>query len=344
MDQVVVSIIIPVYNTEKYLEDCINSLINQTFKACEFIFVNDGSTDTSLSILKQFALVDNRIILINQSNAGVSEARNNALAIAKGKYIGFVDADDWIELDMYQVLVNEIEWTKCDVVLCNMINNQNGIDYVNKYPFITDRALSLAEVREEIIPHLIRYDDLYSSCNKLFKASIIKENSVRFPPKNALSEDNIFNILYFSKIESFKYVDYSGYNYREVEGSATRNIASHDYFKNVINIFKFDFKAYLDLKISDEELMFLKSEKLIKNVLSLIHIYFKSTEQLPFRKRVSYIRNMINDVEVQNAIYLYFDSLTKNESKYVRFLIQAIKDKSVWRLYVATKYSMLRNK
>ena len=99
---VLISAIIPVYNSEEYLEECIKSLINQSLKEIEMIFVNDGSTDKSLDILNKYKEIDKRIKIINQSNKGPSAARNLGIINSKGKYLSFVDADDWIDVDMYK--------------------------------------------------------------------------------------------------------------------------------------------------------------------------------------------------------------------------------------------------
>lgn len=97
-----ISIIVPVYNTEKFLEKCLNSLINQTLKDIEIICINDGSTDKSLQILEKFANKDKRIQIINQTNSGLSVARNIGIKKAKGEYIGFVDSDDWVDLNFFE--------------------------------------------------------------------------------------------------------------------------------------------------------------------------------------------------------------------------------------------------
>ena len=102
-----VSVIIPVYNTEKYLRQCLNSVVNQTLKDIEIICINDGSTDNSLQVLNEYASKDSRIIVINQNNSGLGAARNSGLKVAKGHYIGFVDSDDWIDLNYYETLYNE---------------------------------------------------------------------------------------------------------------------------------------------------------------------------------------------------------------------------------------------
>ncbi|MES9697320.1 glycosyltransferase [Bacillus sp. JJ927] len=100
------SVIIPVYNAEKYITQCIESLLNQTLRECEFIFINDGSTDNSEKIIEDYKKINDRITLINQENQGVSIARNRGLDVSTGEYVGFVDADDYIEKDMYEMLYN----------------------------------------------------------------------------------------------------------------------------------------------------------------------------------------------------------------------------------------------
>jgi glycosyltransferase involved in cell wall biosynthesis len=338
-----ISVIIPVYNGESYLRECVDSLLNMTFKSCEFIFINDGSIDKTLNILEYYAKKDSRIVIINQKNKGVSVARNNGLKIAKGMYIGFVDADDWVEKDMYQILHDEMESSKCDLLLCNSKSEFDGKEHVSAYNFPKDKILGLNYIKNELLPYLIQYDDLYSLWNKLYKSSLISENHITFPEGNALSEDNIFNMLYFNKINTFKYINYTGYNYRDVDGSATRNILEMDYFKNFLNIFKFNYNAYMDLVQTDEEIDKLKSEKFIKNVLSLINVYFKPSNNLSFIRRYRYIRSMINNADVKNTVNTYFDYLYQKEGKFGKFMLTSLKQKSILKLFLASKYSIIRN-
>ena len=99
-----ISVIIPIYNVEKYLTKCIESVINQTYKNLEIILVNDGSTDNSKEIIDKYSSIDSRIKVINKKNGGLSDARNVGIELAKGEYITFLDSDDWIELNMYEKL------------------------------------------------------------------------------------------------------------------------------------------------------------------------------------------------------------------------------------------------
>lgn len=339
-----ISIIIPVYNAGLYIEACIKSLLNQTFTNCEFIFVNDGSTDSSKIIIESYKEFDKRITLINQQNQGVSIARNNGITIAKGEYIGFVDADDWVENDMYATLFAAINNNNCDIVLCNMSRYFNDIKTNSRYNFPVNEVLKLNYIKQVLQPYLIKNDDLYSSCNKLFKSEIIKKNSIKFPEGNALSEDNIFNLLYFDKVKRFIYLDYAGYNYREVTGSATRNIATKDYFKNVLKIYNFNYRSYMNLSISDEEINSLKEEKLINSVVSLLHLYFTPTKSISFFYRVKYIKKMINNTIVKRIINNNFNKIIENQSRFDKFILIAIKQKSIVKLYLATTYSRYRNK
>jgi glycosyltransferase involved in cell wall biosynthesis len=319
-------------------------LLEQTYTACEFILINDGSTDSSLSIIKKYAAIDKRIILINQENKGVSEARNSGLAIAKGSYIGFVDSDDYIEKELCTNLVNAIKKYQSDVVLFNMISNIKGVDYRSKYDYPSNQLFRKDFIENELFSNLILKDDLYSCCNKLFKASIIKDNAIIFPPGDELSEDNIFNLKFFGKISSFVYIDFNGYYYREVVGSATRNIKSKDYFKNILKIYNFDYRKYLNLNFSDEKINEFKSEKLLKGVLALVNIYFTTSNQLGFFKRYAYVSEMINNNAVQNSLKKENNLVFKNSNRYNKLLLWAIKNKLTSVLFFGVQYSKLRNK
>ena len=114
-----VSVIVPVYNVEKYLRQCLDSLVNQTLKDIEIICINDGTKDNSVEIINEYVKKCPNIILINQENQGLGMARNNAMKHAKGDYIAFVDSDDWVDTDMYEVLYNKAIETDADIVECD---------------------------------------------------------------------------------------------------------------------------------------------------------------------------------------------------------------------------------
>lgn len=120
-----ISVIIPIYNVEMYLERCLTSIINNTYKNLEIICINDGSTDNSLGILRRFEKADRRVIVINKENGGLSSARNAGLDIATGDYISFIDSDDWIHHSFFEILLHFAETSKCEISTCNYIFTRN---------------------------------------------------------------------------------------------------------------------------------------------------------------------------------------------------------------------------
>ena len=135
-----ISIIVPVYNVENYVSKCLDSIINQSYKNLEIIIINDGSTDKSGEICEYYSAKDDRMVLIHQKNQGVSMARNNALDIAAGDYIGFIDSDDWIAPDMYSTLYkNAIEYD-ADISMCNLCYAHPKQD--GEFFFDVDKSMS----------------------------------------------------------------------------------------------------------------------------------------------------------------------------------------------------------
>lgn len=217
-----ISIIVPVYNVEQYLENCIESILNQTFKDFELILVDDGSTDNSGKICDIYEKKDSRIKVIHKNNGGLSSARNTGLDIACGKYIGFVDSDDSIHPKMYEVLYNLIEKYKSDISCCNYkytydISNQNH------------EELNLNEVIEmsniEAIEKLYDKDlgvRLVVAWNKLYHKRLF--DNIRYKV-GRLHEDEFMahRILYNSK--KITYVDNELYYYLQREGSIMSQIS-----------------------------------------------------------------------------------------------------------------------
>lgn len=155
-----VSVIIPVYNTEDYLKECIESLVNQTLREIEILIVNDGSTDSSLEIMKEFKnKYPNIIKIFDKVNGGRASARNYALPFAQGEYLGFVDSDDWVDSTMYEEMYEKAEKEDADIVICDMVDH---------FP---DRTVCYPSSRFEN-----KFKVTPSACNKLFKRSLVKED------------------------------------------------------------------------------------------------------------------------------------------------------------------------
>lgn len=182
-----ISVIIPVYNTEQYLEKCIESVLNQTIDGLEVIIVNDGSTDNSLDIINKYQKKHKNVIVINQPNSGQGSARNAALDIASGEYIGFVDSDDWISPKMYEKLYKKAKADESDIVVC---------DFVNVYPncerIIKVNSFEPTSAHDNI---KIILDDIKGPCNKIYKSKLFKTN--RFPEKIRFEDFALLPILFY---------------------------------------------------------------------------------------------------------------------------------------------------
>lgn len=214
-----VSIIVPVYNVENYLRKCLDSIINQTLKNIEIICINDGSTDNSLSILEEYASKDERIIVINQENAGVSSARNRGLEIATGEYIAFVDSDDWLEPECYELAVSEFQKDPENDLICwgaNVINSRNASEkeFLNAQDWYKANESGKQLLQSQFVERLPG-----SLWNYLFKSSIIKQYNLKFS-NYKLGEDLLFVMLYLGNTETIYYIKKELYNYRLTSNSA----------------------------------------------------------------------------------------------------------------------------
>ena len=303
-----ISIIIPVYNTELFLKSCINSLINQSFENCEFIFVDDGSTDESCNLIKSYKKNDNRIKLVMQKNKGVSSARNTGILNSNGKYIGFVDSDDYIDSDMYDILYREIQKEDSDVIISNFEEELNRTKNIKTYNLIKNKVMDKTYIQNNILSFFIKDDSLNTVCNKLYKKSIIDEYNIRFPKGLPLGEDGIFNMIYFSKCSSCKYIDYTGYHYREVHGSATRNLHKHDYFQRELDVYNFDLEKLIDIP-QNIDIKSLKSIKLINNIKSNIYIYFDKNQNQSIFYKCKYIKRIVKKKEIKEALEIYLSNV-----------------------------------
>lgn len=338
-----VSIIVPVYNAEAYISQCIESLLNQTLKECQFIIVNDGSTDQSADIIERYRAADSRIIAIHGTNQGVSAARNIGIETACGQYVGFVDADDFVDTDMFERLYKEASYGDCDVVLSNFISEMDGHEVITRYDIPSEVVLTSSFIREEILPQFLRTDEWNTACNKIYRNQLLREYDVKFPLQVALGEDGMFNMLFFSHIKTLLYVDYSGYHYREVAGSATRSISQKNYFLRALEVYESNPpECYIGL-IDGARIDQLKSIRLIHSVMAYIHIYLKPTPEISISDQFRYVKKMIIHQQVRYALPIYMKEMEVEMDRYKKLIISLMKRKSIVGLYMLTAYSRFRN-
>jgi len=216
MSQPKVSVIIPVYNIERYLRRCLDSVIHQSLKDIEIICINDGSTDNSPAILKTYEKNDPRVRLLDKENAGQGVARNIGIGMAEGEYIGFVDGDDWIEPDMYERMYNAAKKNTSDLHLCcvrRLDTKGNDIGIQCNYERYIGRQFNDEAVVfnwhdiADVLFNLERF-----SVNKIYKSTFIKKKKIRFSPQRCY-EDNIFHFRTFLEAGRISITREPLYNY-----------------------------------------------------------------------------------------------------------------------------------
>lgn len=210
-----VSIIIPVYNVEKYLEDCIKSICNQTLEEIEIICVNDGSKDSSLDILKKIAKTDGRVVIIDQKNAGAGAARNTGIAAATGKYLGFVDSDDLIYPTMYEELVNKAEATQAEMVITGEIETffDDNILFPDRGSALTQDEMCLGSFKAIEYPEITKNVFLW---NRIFLRSFWQDNNFKIPENRKFAEDLLICTQASVLAKRIGYVKGPLYKYRNV--------------------------------------------------------------------------------------------------------------------------------
>ena len=205
------SIIVPVYNVAGYLHRCFNSILEQKFTDFELIIVEDGSNDCSLSICREYQNNDNRIRVYTQSHSGVSSARNRGLSYASGEYVTFIDADDWLDDDMFSTLINISDSYSCDLVACNYYVNDSFNPKICQNEPLTVLAIDEAITMSfDLEPHTFS-----ANCwNKLFRGDVIRKNKLQFDKTITIGEDFVFLVRYLMMTKrDIMFIDSPKYHY-----------------------------------------------------------------------------------------------------------------------------------
>ena len=232
-----ISVIVPVYKAEKFIEHCVDSILNQTYRNIEVILIDDGSPDLCPEICDQYAVKDSRVRVLHKENGGVSSARNAGLDIARGEYITFVDSDDYLEPCMYEMMLNKAISYECDVVMCDCMK-----DYVDHSEIYTHNIragfYNQEQLEEEYYPHLlmmenVEYPATISNYLLLWK-STLNIPEMRYEPGIRYSEDLLFGAKLMWLAKSFYYMKGEAY-YHYVMNPVS---ASHTYVPDKWNDYK----------------------------------------------------------------------------------------------------------
>lgn len=280
-----ISIIVPVFNVEKYLDRCITNIINQSYSNIEIIIINDGSTDNSLDICNKYKKIDNRIIVINQENQGLSAVRNKGIDIATGEYILFVDSDDILNVDLLKNIESLLN--KENDVICFQHSINDSMEYT--YLDIEDKLkLSGEDFLELLYEKNKMFCVVWKYC---YRKEFLDENKLKFH-EGIIYEDEEWNTIMLCKAKSVIFRDFVGYNYFIREGSITtsnKNINSYlSKIKVAININKF---------IRENEI---KNKRLLKKIKQKIYSFFvkNSIYILKYSDNYDEVNLIINNIKV----------------------------------------------
>lgn len=315
-----ISIVAPVYNVERYLKECIESLLNQTFKDIEVILVNDGSTDSSGIICGEYALKDKRVKVIHQNNQGVSFARKKGTLEAKGEFLMYIDSDDWLDLNTCKITYEKAIQENADVIIFSyyrVYNNnllrvkifENDKSFIGKE--VKDLQRRVVGLIDEELKDPQKFDSLTSMYMRLIKRTLITENKIDFIDTRIMfpGEDTIFNIELFQFSNRVFYINNPFYYYRrEISSSATGTI-NISYFDKWIGHLIFIRNYILENNLGNLYLTALEN----RICCEFIGITMKETNPInprTFFQRLSFLKSVLNHE-------LYKESFKKLKTKYM---------------------------
>ena len=292
-----ISVIVPVYNVEKYLSQCIESIINQTYKNLQIILVNDGSTDESLKICNEYKEIDKRIVVIDSVNKGVSNARNLGIEASYGKYITFIDSDDFFDLEFCENMLKNIKNTDADCVICGYKRiYPNKSEIIVNSPFQTINEM-------EFLEKILEVQSGLGFCHmKLWRSEIIKNKNIRFKQELLVGEDALFCMQCSEYIKKICLLDKPLYNYRFNDQSLVRKFDkkyANKYLKSMKETEKYLLDKYKNnLKISEKINNYITYHVL----LIIVNYCFNPENKLSFLKQIDLLKQICNIEEFKKAI------------------------------------------
>jgi glycosyltransferase involved in cell wall biosynthesis len=324
-----VSIIVPIYNAELYLHNCIESILGQTYKLLEIILINDGSIDNSKNICEEYARRDLRIRVIHQKNSGPSIARNTGMLNAKGYYIQFVDSDDVIEPNTTEKLVIEMK-KEVDLVICGL---KSSFKYNDKV--ITKNNFSPIEGIYQIEEFGHHFGDLYrnnlinSPCNKLYKSEVIKKYNIIFNDDIEMGEDLLFNLEYIKHCNNVGIINDQLYNYLNFNNTdSLTSDFKKDYWENQQMLYR-ELEEFLNNNFFTKQNKYIIDSAYANTIIACMENLFHKNSNLSSKDKHEKIVEIISDKQVRNNVECYLNNTIQN-----RIIRQLFKNKCSAGLYL----------
>lgn len=293
----IVSIIVPVYNGEKYISRCLDSLINQTYINLEIVLVNDGSIDKSKDILNEYAKTDNRIKIYNQINQGASVARNTGLEKANGKYIMFVDADDYIDSHMVEEMIKNIKHENT-IVFCD--NTEIWSKNIDERKLFNEQLEK--ELNKEIVLSEVASGRAGLVCGKLFDKSIVDKNNIKFDKNIKMCEDQLFFLEIINYCDYFIHIPKSLYHYdRRNENSVTIKYQER-VLENQLYVLENIERILLKSNLPKMNINLLIKNRYVDAVQFCINNEISNTKLFNISNKIKQIKNIISNDKLYKAI------------------------------------------
>lgn len=323
------SVIVPMYNSQNYIERCINSIINQNIDDMEIILINDGSIDSTKYIVQKYADIYPNIKLINkEKNQGIGAARNTGLKVAKGEYITFVDSDDYIECGMYKEMYKLGKENDSDLVMCSYLRKYKDLDEEVKLNINQDYIVyNRIQIEKNIIPTFVKNIEYgyYYVWNKLYKKDFLYKNNIYFKEKIKFAEDWFFNLDVFDKIDQFLYVNKPYYNYLDNAGSLSKDIDV-----DRINLYleghrmKYYFIEKYNLKNKEVD------SKLLEEIYVYIYNLIISKNSYEIKKDI--IKSVSKNNQFLNCLYCIDE-----QPRFIKYILILLKNNQITLLNISIK-------
>lgn len=342
-----ISIIMPVYNKMNYLNRSINSILNQTFKDFELIIVDDGSSDDSLKICNEFFRKDNRIQIISINNSGVSNARNIGLQHAKGRYIQFIDGDDYIDLDMFKELKKIIDKYTPDIILTGLTKVDKEYNSISEIIPSLKGLKNKQDLMDNFVEEQFRTGIYGCVSNKLIKRSVIEKIGLKFNKDIKLAEDLDFYLTLYDYINDIYFLDKSFYYYlQNAENSSTSIKFKNNYFTQIL----------INLKaknmLSKNSSLNINNENIINKVITNFTLCYLYDEfDCSFSKNKKVVNKIYDDQRIimslisdnQNLFKKIIILLIKNKSNFILWILLYVR-KIIEVIYRKIRYGVLKGK
>lgn len=331
------SIIVPVFNAEQYIDRCIKSIYAQTFTDYEIILVNDGSQDNSLALCQKYADSDSRITIIDKENGGAGSARNMGIEIAKGEYLAFPDVDDWFEPNMYEELYVLAKQDNYDIVFSGVNNYSQDLRFINTVNCPVVEFKTQEECRKSIMTLFPTTTIFDVPWNKLYKRELVIKNGVKFTNLRRC-QDAVFNLDVYRCAKSVGSIDKAYYNYINNDSDKVNKKFPKNYIDIIIYYYTHLKQILSDWEMYSDKIKEHYDSSFVLGVFSAVNMFDNPKWGFSKKEQNEYVENILNKKEITE----FFTDITISKDCLTEFTL--IKNKDIKNIFKAHRKEKFKNK